>query len=167
MIEGPVPIATCPVSVCWYQVIETVPPPLPVDAIVASVYFAPSCVTVGVEIVTGGQALFGLTVTVTVLLFTGGPQLGTVACTQYDVVAEGLTVSVAPVCPKIGLEVSPAAPVYHCSVRFGPPVAMALKSVDEPCVMVRLEGVAVTVGDAQLTVTVAALLSMKPQEFVM
>src|ERR1043166_2427243 len=58
-----------------------------------------------------------------------------------------------------GLDVSGALPWYHWNVRFGPPLAMALKSVEDPWLIVRLDGVAVTCGARQLTVTVAALLS--------
>lgn len=49
---------------------------------------------------------------------------------------------------------------------FGPPLAIALKIVEEPEVIVRLPGVTVTCGERQLTVTVTALLSSWPQEFV-
>ncbi|HEX3111422.1 MAG TPA: hypothetical protein VHU41_20125, partial [Thermoanaerobaculia bacterium] len=91
--------------------------------------------------------------TVTALLFAADPQLGTVAWHQYDVEVVGLTVRVVLVWPAMGLDVSPEAPTYHCSVRFGPPLAEALKNVDEPCVIVRLEGVTLICGARQLTVT--------------
>jgi hypothetical protein len=101
----------------------------------------------------------------TVLLFAI-PQPGTVAWTQYEVDAAGLTVIEVPVWPATGVDVSGAMPWYHWNVMFGPPVANTLKIVEEPCVMVRLTGVALTCGARQLTVTVTALLSAKPHEFV-
>lgn len=45
-------------------------------------------------------------------------------------------------------------------------MADALKNVDEPCVIVRLEGETLICGARQLTVTVTALLSAVLHEFV-
>src|SRR4051812_11401195 len=54
--------------------------------------------------------VFAVTVTVAVALFALPQELLT--CTQYDVVADGETVTLGPVAPWIG-EPVPDVPVYH------------------------------------------------------
>src|SRR5205823_4185547 len=96
-----------PLFVCWNHVIVTVPPPAPVEALVVNVKLLPFCVAVGVVIVTAGQPLFALTMTVAVWLSAGWHPPVTDTRTQYEVVDDGVTDTDELMALAIGFAVSP------------------------------------------------------------
>lgn len=110
----------------------------------------------------------GFTVTVAALLGTGGPH-ELLTSTQYVVVEEGETLMDAVVPPATGELFVPEGPMYHWYVNGDVPLAVTLRLVEFPCVIVVPTGCAEIPGALHvppLTVTVAALLSVDPQPVI-
>src|ERR1700731_2877647 len=84
------------------------------------VTFCPAMIVVVLSgcVVTAGAVQLVFTVTTTVLLSAVPQPFET--RTQYDVVADGVTLIEAVVPPAIGLAVFDAVPVYHWKVRLVP-----------------------------------------------